>query len=109
MDRMVGSIPRLHRNGERGGGVVVPELGCYERVAQGNIPAGCNIHVLPQPHVFVGWRRIPVNPGNSQVALVWSEDLNRQDIRLSGYQLLAHIKFEKTECASDIVSVPNFF
>ena len=106
---MVGSIPRLDGDGECGGGVVVSELRRYERIAQGNIAAGCDMHVFPKPHVFVGWCRIPINPGNSQVAFVWSEDLNRQDIRFAGCQLFAHIKFKNAECARDIVGVPNFF
>src|SRR5947209_2822493 len=64
LDWVIGGILQIGAEAERCGLVIGAELRAYKRMAYRDIRAGGEVHILPQPHVLVGWSWVPIYPCN---------------------------------------------
>ncbi len=81
---MIRDIAQVRADGQCRVLVLGIELRGNERITQGNITAGRQKDFFPDPHVLVGWRGVPVHPGDSQIVLPRREYFDGQSIGLAG-------------------------
>src|SRR6266851_1543119 len=99
------NVTHFPADGQLGGFVFGIQLGGPKWIAHRHIPARPQKYFLPNPHVLVGRRRIPIHPGDPQVVLSWSEHLDRQRILLPRLQKPAHVEFVRSVGARDVVRI----
>ncbi|MGA8560502.1 MAG: hypothetical protein WB685_13895, partial [Pseudolabrys sp.] len=63
------------------------------------------VHVLPQAHVLVGRRRIPISPVNPEIVLRLREDFDRNDVAPRLGEFGRDIEFKRPICSRNIFCV----
>src|SRR5690349_7076953 len=101
---MVGGIRDVGTYGEFGGFVIRTQLGTYKGIPQRNLTTCSEVNILPQSHVFVGRRWVPIYPGNAKISFVWRGNLYGKYV-LSRIKLIGNIKFEGAKRSGYILIV----
>ena len=91
--RVVRCIVQIRARLQRGVGIAAIQCRRHIRIAHSNVAAGSQKHFLPDPHVFVRRRGIPVNPSNSQVLFAGRGYFESQCVGLAVFQVFRHVKF----------------
>src|SRR5205807_2179919 len=108
-DRLVGSILHLHDYSQLRAVIGWRiDLRNYRGIAQCDRPAGSQVDVTPEAHVFVGRRRIPIHEGDCQVAFGWRKRLDRNHVFGARMRDSADIKFISAPRAPDLFEVGDF-
>ena len=93
IDCAAGGIAQVSGYGQCGSLIVGIESGCYEGIAHGHRATLGQKNLLPDAHILVRGRGIPVHPGNPQVVLSGRSDFHGDGIGLAGSQQLRDIEF----------------
>lgn len=78
-------------------------------VAHRNRAARGKHDFLPETHVLIWRRRIPIHPGDSQLVGVWRGDFHGHHIFCACFDKRRHIKFIAAKRANDLVRARDLF
>ena len=83
---------------------------CFDGgVAHGNRAARGEDDFLPEAHVLVGRRRIPIDPGDAEFVGVGRGDFYGDDIFCAGFDVGRDIEFIAAKRADDLIRAGDFF
>src|ERR1700726_2117797 len=85
--------------------VIVLKLRGNKRIAQRDVTAGGKKHFLPDAHVLIRRRGIPIHPSNSEVVLPGSRYFDGQGIWFAGVERLAYVELKGRKRSRDVFSV----
>jgi hypothetical protein len=109
-DRLVRCVVQVRGDGEAGGiqgGRI--EIRDHVGMAQADRSRGGNINLAPQPHVPVGRGRVPVHPGDGQVAVAGREDLDGEGVNFARLCQRAYIELEDGVGPGSLLRVGDHF
>ena len=69
--------------------------------------AGCEIHLAPQPHVFVRRRRIPVHKCNRQIGIARRIHLDREHVRCAQFHSFRDVELVGAPGSCHLLRVGN--
>ena len=78
-------------------------------IAQRYRPAGGEVHLLPQSHVFVRWGGIPIHESDGEIVFGRGKDLHRKDVLRAGLGVVCDVELVGAPGARHVVGICNLF
>ncbi len=104
-----GGILQFCADSKLGSLVIRPELGCYKRVSERNLPALRQEYFPPDAHHFVRRRGIPIHPGDLQVVLLGRADFYRDYVPPARLNEVRDVEFKGAVGPGNVGLVGDLF
>src|SRR5262249_28527014 len=77
----------------------------HGRIAKCDRATGREIDLTPQTHILVGWSWIPIDEGNGQIDIGWSEYLHGNGILSTWTDKFGDIELVGSPGAGDVIQI----